>query len=120
METSCRAMLEAMSAGLLCVHPNYGALAETSGSLNFMYQGDSDFNMHANLFYQELDAAYQRYTNDNENIIKYLKFVKGYTDNRYHIDKIHNQWESLITALVNKYPDEESRKMPSEQFVYRT
>jgi glycosyltransferase involved in cell wall biosynthesis len=120
IETSCRAMLEAMSAGLLCVHPNYGALAETSGSLNFMYQGDSDPNIHANIFYQELNSAYQRYTEDNDTVIKYLKFVKSYTDNRYHIEKVHGQWESLLDSLVKKYPTTESRAFPAQQFVYRT
>ena len=35
-ETSCRAMLEAMSAGLVCVHTSYGALPETSGMLNIV------------------------------------------------------------------------------------
>lgn len=120
IETSCRAMLEAMSAGLLCVHPNYGALAETSGSLNFMYQGDSDPNIHANIFYQELNSAYQRYTEDNDTVIKYLRFVKSYTDNRYHIEKVHGQWESLLDSLVKKYPTPESRALPAQQFVYRT
>ncbi|NDD59349.1 MAG: glycosyltransferase [Chlamydiae bacterium] len=37
-ETSCIALIEAMSAGLICVHPNLGALFDTSGGLTRMYQ----------------------------------------------------------------------------------
>ena len=57
-ETSCRAMLESMSAGLVCVHPNLGALPETSGSLNIMYHSDMENkNTHANIFASNLLAA---------------------------------------------------------------
>src|SRR6185436_14024378 len=38
LETSCIALMEAMSAGCVCLHPNAGALPETSGGLTRMYQ----------------------------------------------------------------------------------
>ena len=34
METSCISLIEAMSGGLFCVHPNLAALADTSGGLS--------------------------------------------------------------------------------------
>jgi glycosyltransferase involved in cell wall biosynthesis len=46
-ETSCRVLIESMSAGLMCVHPNYGALPETSAGLTSMYQFDENKNQHA-------------------------------------------------------------------------
>ena len=119
LETSCRAMLEAMSAGLICVHPNYGALAETSGGLNIMYHGnDQDKNEHANIFINYLNSAIQFIKNDEH--MPMVHFNKTFVDGRYNIDRIKNQWETMLRDLLKKYPDEESRKIPSAKFVYRT
>lgn len=117
-ETSCRAMLEAMSAGLVCVHPNLAALPETSGSLNVMYDYRDDKNEHANLFISHLNAAIELVkTNDYE---KMTRFNKAFVDSRYNLDFVKNKWVSTLKDLSNKYPDEESRKIPDAMFVYRT
>ena len=119
-ETSCRAMLEAMSAGLQCVHPNYAGLPDSSGSLNLMYQGDSDPNKHAAIFRDALGFALERQKNNPVETETYLKYVKNYTDNRYDIKKIKAQWEHLLFKLHKQYPTIESRKIPSNMFIYRT
>jgi UDP-glucose:(glucosyl)LPS alpha-1,2-glucosyltransferase len=119
VETSCRAMLESMSAGLACVHPNYGALPETSGGLNFMYQGDSDIQRHARIFFNELDQVYSRIKTNRKEMASYLKYVKNYTDHRYNITRIKQQWENLLTNLHEKYSIEE-RKLPTPTFSYKT
>ena len=118
VETSCRAMLEAMSAGLVCVHPNYGALPETSGSLNIMYHGDQDMNKHAQVFGNHLAAAIDFVKNNQHKNI--IKFNKTYVDSRYSIDLIKNKWEVMLNDLLKMYPNEESRQKPKEMFVYRT
>ncbi len=118
METSCRAMLEAMSAQLVCVHPNYGALAETSGALNVMYQGTLDKVEHANIFASHLEAAIQFVRDKNHK--EMVQFNKVYIDSRYSLDRIKRQWEVMLTDLLKKYPTEESRQFPKQQFVYRT
>lgn len=110
-ETSCRAMLESMSAGVFCVHPNLGALFDTSGNLNFMYQADSDLNIHANIFYGVLASAYNKIKNNNEETVEYLKYVKNYTDFRFNINKIKFQWEDVLKNLNEKYPTVESRSV---------
>jgi glycosyltransferase involved in cell wall biosynthesis len=118
IETSCRAMLESMSAGLVCVHPNFGALAETSGGLNIMYQGDNDKNKHANIFINHLNSAINFVRNvDHQPMIH---FNKTFVDSRYNIERIKNQWEMMLRELLNQYPDEASRAIPKPQFVYRT
>lgn len=119
-ETSCRAMLEAMSAGLVCVHPNFGALYETSGALNIMYQGDSDKQTHANLFAPALAHAIEHVLDDD--VQSYTKFVKAYVDNRYNWEKIARQWTNMFDQLSGKYPTPESRALPTpaeKQFVYK-
>lgn len=119
LETSCRAMLEAMSAGLICVHPNFGALAETSGSLNVMYHGDwNNRDVHANLFANHLNATIDFVRNKNH--IPMINFNKAYVDSRYNITRVKNQWELMLRQLLAQYPDVESRGKPKQQFVYRT
>lgn len=118
-ETSCRAMLEAMSAGLVCVHPNLAALPETSGGLNFMYNTNmDDMANHANIFASYLNAAI-RTVKDNGHI-DVININKIFVDFRYHIDKVSAQWRHMLEELVEKYPTVESRAIPKEQFVYRT
>lgn len=120
-ETSCRAMLEAMSAGLVCVHPNFAALPETSGLLNVMYHGDyADKSEHAAIFHAHLEMAVnfigtERYKNA-------INFNKVYVDGRYNIDYIKAQWENMLKILLKKYPTVESRALVSksdEMFTYR-
>lgn len=119
IETSCRAMLEAMSAGLVCVHPNLGALPETSGGLNIMYHGDADDKTnHANIFVNHLNGAINFVRSVNH--IHMQNFNKTFVDSRYNISRIKNLWEMMLKDLVAKYPDEASRAIPKQQYVYRT
>jgi UDP-glucose:(glucosyl)LPS alpha-1,2-glucosyltransferase len=118
IETSCRAMLEAMSAGLICVHPNLGALPETSGGLNIMYNFDEDKNKHASRFINYLNAAITFVRDNNEKST--ITFNKTYVDSRYELNRIKAQWEMMLKDLLIKYPDVESRGEPKEMFVYRT
>lgn len=119
LETSCRAMLEAMSAGLVCVHPNFGALPETSGCMNVMYRGDfDDKNHHCNILVQHLEAAIRLVKNDQEKNM--INFNKIYVDGRYNINRIVSQWEVMLNDLLHKYPTVESRGPAKQEFVYRT
>jgi glycosyltransferase involved in cell wall biosynthesis len=118
MECNSRAVIEAMSAGLLCVHPNYGGLVDTSGGLNFMYQWDSNQQAHASTFYSALDHAIE--TVNLESTQNYLKLVKVYADTRFGWNRIVPQWEGLLRMLKDKYPTVESRKARQPMFRYKT
>lgn len=117
-ETSCRVLIESMSAGLTCVHPTLAALPETSGGLTSIYQFNQDNNKHASVFYQYLDHAVRM--NNTEGLNKYLPFVKAYADTRFNLQKISGQWNHMMQELLAKYPDAESRKIPSRMFIYKT
>lgn len=118
-ECNSRSLIEAMSAGLLCVHPNRAGLSDTSGGLTFMYQGSDDHNEHANIFYGQVDNAIQVIQQDN--VQDYLKFVKTYADTRFNWTKITQQWTELLTGLKNQYPDAKARKTSSGPvFTYKT
>ena len=117
-ETSCRAMIEAMSAGLLCVHPNYAGLYDTSGGLNMMYQGDVDGLTHANQFAGALDTAINT-IKTNPNINGRLVFNKNFVDARFNINSIKMQWEYMLKDLIRIYPTPEHRKFTKDMFVYK-
>ena len=118
IETSCRAMLEAMSAGLVCVHPNLGALPETSGGLNIMYHFDEDKSKHAGIFMNHLNAAINFVRDDQQKNM--IQFNKTFVDSRYDLNRVKNQWEMMLNDLSNRYPTVESRGEPKQMFVYRT
>jgi UDP-glucose:(glucosyl)LPS alpha-1,2-glucosyltransferase len=119
IETSCRALIEAMSAGLVCVHNNMGALPETSGGLNVMYHADmDDKNHHAVGFANHLLPAINMVRDNKEKGM--INFNKAYVDARYNINLIANKWDIMLKDLMWRYPNVESRGIPSEMFVYRT
>ena len=119
LETSCRAMIEAMSAGLVCVHPNYGALPETSGGLNIMYQWHPDRNYHAFLFSRELQKAITMIEEGKH--VPMIWMNKQFVDTRYNINKIKQQWQEVFDHAMEVYPTTESRKFKINQmFTYKT
>lgn len=117
LECNSRSVIEAMSAGLMCVHPNYGGLADTTGGMTFMYQGDENKNVHAGKFYHALDHAISVVNNDD--MQNYLKFVKMYADSRYNWNKIAAQWQDIMTNLKSRYQTVDSRRVPSPVFSYK-
>lgn len=117
LECNSRSVIEAMSSGLLCVHPNYGGLTDTSGGMNFMYQGEQDLNKHASIFYHVLDHAIKRV--DTDEIQQHLRLTKMYADSRYSWDKITSIWTDLLLNLKDRYPTIESRKV-QDKFYYET
>jgi len=118
METACRAVIEAMSAGLLCVHPNYGALSDTSGGLNIMYHGDYDSKTnHASIFAGYLDNAIKIVRDNNHTNI--VSFNKIFADSRFNINRIKSGWENMLQELLVQYPTVESRGKPKQMFTYK-
>lgn len=96
-ETSCRSLIEAMSAGCLCIHPNFAALPDTAGGLTVMYDGDMDVHIHANIFAHTLMHAVDNIKNND--LTGLLSFIKGYADVRFSWDNIGNKWKGLIASL---------------------
>jgi glycosyltransferase involved in cell wall biosynthesis len=101
-ETSCLCLIEAMSAGVLCVHPNLAALPETSMGLTWMYQWQEDMNAHANAFYQVLQQAVNVIRTQREEICADLRLQK------IQVDRVHNwkakaaEWSALLQSLKDK------------------
>lgn len=121
LETGCRVLMESMAGGLTCVHPNYGALPETSGLLTHMYHGSSDRVTHANIFASNLDWVIDMYVKEREIMLKRAEAVSAYANNRFDIKHILTSWLANLESLVKKYPA--GNRAPERyvrKFVYKT
>lgn len=118
-ETSCIALMEAMSAGLVCCHPNYGALIDTSGGITRMYQWDEDMNAHATRFYGVVNQAIEDVrSGKTEGETNYVKF---YADNRFNWSRRALEWKAFIQMLnAMRARGEMPRPAPTEVFSYST
>jgi glycosyltransferase involved in cell wall biosynthesis len=117
-ECNSRALIEAMSAGALCLHPNLAGLSDTSGNLTSMYQYEEDHNVHVNKFYHLLNHAIDLI--HKEDVQTYLRFIKQYADTRFNIIKIAGEWENLLVSLKEQYPTVQSRYLAKKTFQYST
>lgn len=114
-ETSCITLMEAMSAGLLCVHSNLGALPETSANWTAQYQYHEDLNDHAAVFYHTLGTSIENYW--NEGVQTQLASQKAYANVFYNWAARKHQWNALLTSMVN-----EPRELPkgdTRMFEYK-
>jgi UDP-glucose:(glucosyl)LPS alpha-1,2-glucosyltransferase len=110
-ETSCLCLIEAMSAGLLCVHPAYGALPETAANWTLMYNTHESLNDHANVFYGNMVEAIQVVKSGVVNLR--LKSQVSYVNLFYDWDLRAAQWNHFLNSVLGE-PLEEK-----EVFIYR-
>lgn len=109
-ETSCLCLMEAMSAGLMCVHSNLGALYETSANWTNIYQYNEDLNAHANMFYNILSAVVEYYAAE-ETAMK-LRSMKSYADVYYSWRSRTTEWNALLQSLIASVND---RSLPKKE-----
>jgi UDP-glucose:(glucosyl)LPS alpha-1,2-glucosyltransferase len=114
-ETSCLCLIEAMSAGLFCIHPNYGALFETAANWTTMYQYNEDQNHQASIMYGLLKSFIPIVRENRADIANRLNNQAQYTNIFYNWDRRIKEWEGLIQALMNE-PREITN--PEDMFVY--
>lgn len=103
-ETSCLVLIEAMSAGLTCVHSSLAALPETSLSLTHMYDYHEDPNTHAMIFYNNLRQAIMIH-NDKTMLSKHMNNLaveKSIADVVYSWDNRAIQWKNLMHNILQK------------------
>ena len=99
-ETSCIALIEAMSAGCLCVHSSLAALPETSSNWTLQYDFTEDMNEHASRHALTLADALRLV--DEENMKDRLSMQKAYIDGFYDWQSRAKQWEVFLTSLLSK------------------
>jgi glycosyltransferase involved in cell wall biosynthesis len=114
-ETSCLSLMEAMSAGLMCVHPNNGALFETSGNVTYQYQWQKNPNEHAMLMFNILNGIVHDLTVNPDYYNTPNLMSKIYANYTYSFDKIALMWESYLQNIINRVDD---RSLHQELFIY--
>ncbi len=100
-ETSCRCLMEAMSAGLACVHSNVAALPETAAGQTMMYRWHPDQRIHAAVFHDALLGAINGIKDVDRRLHTRLEAQKAYADTYYSWDARAWQWEDFLRGLVN-------------------
>lgn len=100
-ETSCLCLIEAMSAGCLCVTSDLAALPETSGGLIPMYCHTGNLNTDATNFYFMLYHMIHGILENNDNIKGMTFLGKTYTDFLHNTSRMKIAWEALLTSIEN-------------------
>jgi UDP-glucose:(glucosyl)LPS alpha-1,2-glucosyltransferase len=116
-ETSCLVLMEAMSAGMLCVHPNYGALSETAANWTYMYQYHEDMSRHASIHHMMLKAAIENLNKEHEQ--SRLLSQKSYSDVFYGWGGRVESWTAFLGAMLNGNPDRSLPTTRDDDFVYK-
>lgn len=115
-ETSCLSMMEAMSAGCICVHSNYGALPETAANWTSMYHFNEDKQEHAKIFYTVLVNTIDEILENPSEFGNRLRTQKSYADIFYAWKPNRvMQWTALFHMLLDQVKD---RGMEEKMFSY--
>lgn len=94
-ETFCISQIEAMSAGLLCVTSDLGAIPEVSGGYTTMYPYVEDRMKHAEVFAEHLTKAIQTVKKQNWFPQEQIKYVNS----EFSWAKAKERWVELHESL---------------------
>lgn len=115
-ETSCLSMMEAMSAGCVCVHSNYGALPETAANWTSMYHYNEDRQEHAKIFYTVLANTIDDILENPSEFGNRLRTQKSYADIFYSWKPNRAmQWNALFHMLLDQV---KNRGVEEKMFSY--
>ena len=96
-ETSCLTLIEACSAGCLCVVPNLGALPETGANFPWMYGYEENPEKHAQVHGHILGRAIAHFWDDD--VQNLLKIQRSYFDMFYNWRLRGGQWQQFLHAI---------------------
>lgn len=98
-ETSCLALIEAISAGNICLHSNLGALPETSYGLSETYMYSENVNEHVNVFTQRLAELLELATKDRNGMKAAQSNLSNAGNSFYTESRAKRAWEKLLGSL---------------------
>lgn len=95
-ETSCLVLIEAMCAGLTCVHSSLAALPETAMGNTYMYDYTENTTDHLQRFTSTLEEAIDDVSHGATMADDRVEFLNNY----YSWNIRSFQWQDLLTSLV--------------------
>jgi UDP-glucose:(glucosyl)LPS alpha-1,2-glucosyltransferase len=101
-ETSCIAMIEAIKSQVICIHPNYGALAETCANATITYDFKENNNEHANYAYSVAKQLVQVMNND-ENYFTRFTYSDRFNLARNSIASFKTIWDATLANVIAEY-----------------
>lgn len=116
-ETSCLCLMEAMSAGCICVHSDLAALPETAANWTRMYGYHEDKARHAENFGGMLRGAIELAQSASEANQMFLNGAKSYCDLFYNWEIRKTKWEILLRSMLDLPREIEN---PVRYFQYRS
>lgn len=94
-ETSCIALIEAIRSGLICIHPNFGALPETAANATIMYDYTENATDHANMAYAVTKSVLEHQKNDPSFFTRFTRSDRfGLVPN--DINSFASMWSKLL------------------------
>jgi UDP-glucose:(glucosyl)LPS alpha-1,2-glucosyltransferase len=99
-ETSCIAMIEAMSARCVTVAPTFAALPETAANFAWMYPWHENLEAHASMFAATLDSAIHHIK--EEQVGRNLNFQKAYFDQFYGWGQRSEEWTGFLRGMASQ------------------
>ena len=96
-ETSCLVLIEAMSAGLDCVHSNLAALPETSAGLTAQYTYQADPTAHQKIFTEKLSQAILDYEGPCTYSSEHVMLVHDW-------NRVSWKWDLLMQEIRERNP----------------
>lgn len=113
-ETSCLALIEAMSAGLVCIHSDYAALQETSANWNHTYAMTENEEGHARRLHNRLESFLPELNTLKGRAVMASDYVNAF----YDINNRALQWEALLRGMLNA-PREFPKPKSEDVFLYK-
>ena len=98
-ETSCISLMEAMSAGVIAVHPNLAALFETAANNTVMYQMQDNPNDHVRVFQENIERVIRNLL-DGGNLSDLSFEARDYANRHHNWGRVSNVWRSFLSSLL--------------------
>jgi len=103
LETFCLSLAESMSAGNLCVYPDFGALAEVGDNNGIVYEHEDDLNEHEMIFAAALTMGIEKVRNGEWNPEETIRHV----NESFSWENITQQWIDFDSKLKEEHDSQE-------------
>lgn len=112
-ETSCISLMEAMSAGCICVHPDFAALPETAATHTLMYPMHEDEKQHELTFGRYMGLAIRSCLSEDTAFLEMkLKTQQAFANLSFNWAHRAAEWNALLTEIYKQFRHVEPDQLP--------